>query len=234
MLHDGSSWANRDATGRAALFTYLLEGKLSRSSVQTAATRIMTTRGTHTATRVLDVAERLAQTRGFNGFSYADIAAELGVTKASLHYHFESKTALGCAIVERYSEGFFSALERIVAGGADAPTQLERYARLYGDVLKAGRICLCGMLAAEYTTLPTPMQKAIRAFFDRNERWLARVLDDGREAGTLRFTGKPRDVARAVTAGLEGALLLARPYGQRSRFNDAASRVIRELSTPRR
>lgn len=35
-----------------------------------------------TAEKVLDVAERLVQVRGFNGFSYADAAAELGITKA--------------------------------------------------------------------------------------------------------------------------------------------------------
>src|SRR5262245_3359472 len=47
-----------------------------------------------TATRILDAAERLVQIRGFSGFSYADVAEELGVTKASLHYHFAGKAEL--------------------------------------------------------------------------------------------------------------------------------------------
>ncbi len=51
-------------------------------------------RGEETQTRVLDIAERLAQTRGFNGFSYADVASELGVTTAALHYHFAGKADL--------------------------------------------------------------------------------------------------------------------------------------------
>ena len=58
---------------------------------------------TDTATRILDVAERLAQTRGFNGFSYADIAAEVGITKAALHYHFATKAGLGQALIGRYA-----------------------------------------------------------------------------------------------------------------------------------
>ena len=66
-----------------------------------------------TRDHVLDVAERLAQTRGFNGFSYADISAELGITKASLHYHYRTKTELGCAIIERYGERFRAALGQI-------------------------------------------------------------------------------------------------------------------------
>ena len=44
-----------------------------------------------TADRILDIAERLVQTRGFNRFSYADIAAELGITTASVHYHFPAR-----------------------------------------------------------------------------------------------------------------------------------------------
>jgi AcrR family transcriptional regulator len=55
-----------------------------------------------TAQRILDIATQLVQTRGFNGFSYADVAAQLQVTKASLHYHFASKAELGRRLIERY------------------------------------------------------------------------------------------------------------------------------------
>src|SRR4030081_1468236 len=55
-----------------------------------------------TASKVLDVAERLVQVNGFNGFSYADAASELGITKAALHYHFAGKAELGEALITRY------------------------------------------------------------------------------------------------------------------------------------
>ena len=189
-----------------------------------------TAAASETAGQILDVAERLAQTRGFNGFSYADIAGELGVTKASLHYHFPGKADLGRALIERYTIGFAAALERIEHSGSPAHAQLQRYVAIYGDVLKAGRICLCGMLAAEYTTLPAPMQEAIRAFFDANERWLSRLLEAGRKDGSVRFDGTAADAARAITSALEGAMLLARPYGGPSRFESAAERVLREYA----
>src|SRR5829696_3752969 len=105
-----------------------------------------------TATRILDEAERLAQTRGFNGLSYADVAAVVGTSKAALHYHFPTKADLGRALIERYTERFFRALDEIEASGAAPPERLQRYARLYADVVKQDRLCLCGMLAAEYTT----------------------------------------------------------------------------------
>src|SRR5471032_1728561 len=100
-----------------------------------------------TAVQILNVAERLAQTRGFNGFSYADIAEELGVTKASLHYHFASKAELGRALIERYSAAFTTALTGIEATRAGARVRLEQYVQVYADVLRQDRMCLCGMLA---------------------------------------------------------------------------------------
>ena len=103
-----------------------------------------------TATRILDVAERLVQLRGLNGFSYADVAAELHITKASLHYHFPGKAELGCALIERYAERFSAALEAIDQQETDPVAKIHAYAAIYGDVLSKRRMCLCGMLAAGY------------------------------------------------------------------------------------
>ena len=183
-----------------------------------------------TATRILRSAERLVQSRGFNGFSYADVAAELGITKASLHYHFASKAELGQALVERYAARFATALGEIEADDGDAPAKLEAYARIYADVLRNKRMCLCGMLAADYDTLPRPMRQAVIRFFDDNEAWLADVLEQGRAEGSLRLGDSARDTARALVGGLEGAMLIARPYGELSRFEAAASRLLASLA----
>src|SRR5690349_9020865 len=107
-----------------------------------------------TAERILDTAERLVQLRGFNGFSYADVASELEITKASLHYHFRGKGELGEALIVRYGDRFVDALAEIDAGPGDAQARLRAYTQLYGRVLREHRMCLCGMLAAEYQTLP--------------------------------------------------------------------------------
>jgi TetR/AcrR family transcriptional repressor of nem operon len=182
---------------------------------------------------ILDAAERLAQTRGFNGFSYADIAAQLSVTKASLHYHFPSKADLGLALVERYSLGFGKALDDIGARTNDAGEKLKRYVRLYDDVMCSERMCLCGMLAAEYATLPVAMQDELRHFFDENERWLADVLEAGRRAGGLAFRESARKRAQAVLGALEGAMLVARAYGDVRRFRSTASQVLADLGVER-
>jgi TetR/AcrR family transcriptional repressor of nem operon len=182
-----------------------------------------------TSQRILDTAERLVQTRGFNGFSYADVAAALKVTKASLHYHFPTKAELGHRLIARYETAFLKALAEIDRTASDARDKLRRYAKIYADVLRDDRMCLCGMLAAEYATLPKPMKDEMRHFFDENERWLTRVLEEGLESGSLRFTGSALDVARALVGGLEGAMMLARSYGDVARFETVADRLLAEI-----
>ena len=144
-----------------------------------------------TASRILDVAERLVQSRGFNGFSYADVAAELNITKASLHYHFPTKAALGEALIARYAARFAEALVAIDGRLADPREKLHAYAGLYADVLQGERMCLCGMLAAEYQTLPEPMRDEVIGFFNDNEAWLVSVLSQGQADHLLELSGPP-------------------------------------------
>lgn len=187
-------------------------------------------RGGDPATAILDVAERLVQQRGFNGFSYADVAAELGVTKASLHYHFAGKAELGEALMRRYAERFRAALAGIDGSTEGAAAKLDAYAALYSDVLDAQRMCLCGMLAAEYHTLPAQMQSIVLEFFDANERWLEGVLEEGRREGTLQFAEPTKDAARLIVSALEGAMLVARSYADARRFRTTAGALLKSLA----
>jgi TetR/AcrR family transcriptional regulator, transcriptional repressor for nem operon len=190
-----------------------------------------TPRDAGTASRILDVAERLLQDRGFNGFSYADVAAELHITKPALHYHFASKADLGEALINRYAARFVEALTRLDAA-PDTRAKLAGYADLYLNVLHQQRMCLCGMLAAEYQTLPQPIQESVLTFFDQNELWLEQVLEKGHQEGSLRFNGSARDTARMIIACLEGAMLAARPRGDTGHFQAAADSLLTSLTEP--
>ena len=185
-----------------------------------------------TAERILDVAEELVQVRGFNAFSYADVAAELGITKAALHYHYPGKAELGQALIGRYADRFAAALAEIESRDVAAAAELGAYVDLYVQVLRARRMCLCGMLAAEYQTQPEDIRNAIVAFFNDNEAWLARVLERGRRDGSLRFDGSPADMAGMIIGGLEGAMLVARPYGDLEHFERTAGTLLATLTRP--
>jgi TetR/AcrR family transcriptional repressor of nem operon len=183
-----------------------------------------------TSERILDIAERLVQTRGFSNFSYADIASELGITTASLHYHFPGKAELGHALITRYAQRFSEALSQIEKDQPNARAKLEAYAGLYADVLRGKRMCMCGILAAEYQTLPKPMRSEVIRFFDDNQEWLSHLLTEGQTDHTLNFTGPVQDVAQNILSTLEGAMLVARPYGDLHRFNAAANQLLNGLS----
>ena len=186
-------------------------------------------RNSDTAQRILDIAERLMQVRGYNGFSYADIAAAMHLTKASLHYHFASKAELGRQLMARYTENFLAALAAIDGNGAKVPEKLRRYVAIYSDVLANNRMCLCGMLAAEYATLPKPVRSEVTRFFDANEAWLANVLDHGMRLEYLKLRSPPTETARLMIATLEGAMMLARSYGDAARFDRAGQRLLTEI-----
>ncbi|MBV9684477.1 MAG: TetR/AcrR family transcriptional regulator [Solirubrobacterales bacterium] len=183
-----------------------------------------------TAERMLDIAERLVQIRGFSNFSYADIATELGITKASLHYHYPGKAELGLALITRYAERFNQALDEIDRDLPDARSRLEAYVDLYAGVLRNERMCMCGILAAEYQTLPDAMRASVIRFFDENQTWLAKLLEDGRADGTLNYVGHAEDVAQGILSTLEGAMLVARPYGDLTRFDAAAKPLLTSLT----
>jgi TetR/AcrR family transcriptional repressor of nem operon len=189
-----------------------------------------TEKPTNTAQRILDIAERLVQERGFNSFSYADIARELGITTASLHYHFPGKAELGQALIDRYAERFSTALSQIDAELPEARAKLEAYADLYAEVLRGRRMCMCGILAAEYQTLPEPMRASVIRFFDDNQAWLAGVLAQGLQDDTLIVAGSIDETAQSILGTLEGAMLVARPYADVSRFTATAHQLIGSLS----
>jgi len=183
-----------------------------------------------TAGKILDIAERLVQTRGYNGFSYADISAELRIRNASVHYHFPSKSDLGRRLVGRYRENFLAALSGLEQDHADARRRLRAYVAIWTRVLRdRDRMCLCGMMAVDIASLPRSVRAEIKRFFNENEAWLVRVLKAGQKAGTLKLAGTVEVEARLLTMGLEGAMLVARSYGEVRRFEEIAVRLLAGL-----
>jgi TetR/AcrR family transcriptional repressor of nem operon len=169
------------------------------------------------------------QVQGFNAFSYADVSAELRITKASLHHHFPTKAALGKALITRYTADFLAALAEIDGRSGDALAKLRAYADIYVSVLRQERMCLCGMLAADFETLPKAMRASVTEFFRENEEWLARVLDEGRRAGALRFEGAPAATAAFLVSSLEGAMLVARSFGGVPRLESVVETLLANL-----
>jgi TetR/AcrR family transcriptional repressor of nem operon len=191
-----------------------------------------------TKTALLDLAQELAQTRGLNAFSFKDLAEGVGVRTASVHHHFATKADLGREVMVRYRDRFRSELDLIDAGARSPRRKLELFADLFRRTLRQGnRLCLCGMLATEYATLPPAVQQEVKAFYDETEAWLAGVLERGRSDRTFAFHGSPVPVAKTFFATLEGAMIAARTFEDESRLARAARWLLDSLdgpSSPRR
>ncbi|RQM50864.1 TetR/AcrR family transcriptional regulator [Paraburkholderia bannensis] len=170
--------------------------------------------------QLLDHAITLMMLRGYNGFSYRDLSELVGVKTSSIHYYFPSKDDLVLEAVKQYSEEVVRALQSIDPA-LPANEKLSLYTRFFGKTLGDGnQICLCGMLAADIETLPETVREAVQAFFRANEAWLAKVLAQGVEEGTLVAKGKPESAARTLFAALQGSVIASRLFHTKSRLED--------------
>lgn len=187
-----------------------------------------------TAEQILDVAETLIQTRGYSAFSYQDIADALGIRKASIHYHFPSKTDLGVAVVSRYIDRFDTALREVAGNGQlSSMAMLDLYTQPYLEFARApDRVCLCGALAGEMMALPPGMRERVDHFFTSHQAWLAKLLKRGVERGEFRLPAPASKVARSIFAGLQGALLVKRATGDVSQINDVIAVIKLQLVRP--
>lgn len=166
-----------------------------------------------TQSRILDTAEALVKERGFHGFSFQDIADRVGIRKASIHYHFESKAALGQALVLRYRSVMRAAADQIEA----APEAYDAWAALalfLRPILNFGQrtedTCLGAALGGEFLSLPDPVRAEVAAFYAEQQAWLARLLEQGRTSGAFRFDAEPEALARFLFAAIEGSMIVKR------------------------
>jgi TetR/AcrR family transcriptional repressor of nem operon len=156
---------------------------------------------------ILEAAKRAAQTRGYNGLNFRDLAAEVGIKSASIHYHFPTKPDLGAAVAERYWQDTAAVLASMLEDTPDPSECLHRYPEIFRRSLESdNRMCLCSFMSAEYEDLPEPVRAEVQMFTDVNVAWLSQVLTavdgvDPKDADTR---------ARAIFAAVAGAQLVAR------------------------
>ena len=129
-----------------------------------------------------------------------------------------------------YRASFQIALDEIKSKNENPIVQLKEYVSLFISTLKQnGKICLCGMLASDYQTLSEKIQLQVREFFDENERWLAEILNRGKEQNLLGFAGNANDIASTLFAMLEGSMLVSRVYNDESRLQKVADCWLNSL-----
>lgn len=161
-----------------------------------------------TATQILDAAQVLVQRRGYNAVSYGDLAEELDLTTAAIHYHFPSKADLVQTLVRRYRHASAQTRAALREEHDTLRRQLTQYVDLFAGVMDGGGLCLCGVLAADEPTLPDEVRREVRRFFAEQEDWLTEIIASGTtDGGGLQGCDSPREAARLFLAAVEGAML---------------------------
>lgn len=157
---------------------------------------------------VLDLAEVWIRRVGANGFSYGDLANELGIKAPSIHHHFRTKDDLVAEVAERYRERF---AERVAAlDGNDERSLLAGYAELFVSAARDDLMCLCGAMVVDWLTVGERSRSAVAGFFDDQRQWLTTTVESGMQAGRIRSDIDASAVAQALLASLEGAMLMTR------------------------
>lgn len=186
---------------------------------------------TETSTRLLDTAEQLIRQRGYNAFSFKDLAENVGIRTASIHYHFPTKADLGTSLMKRYVRQLEEALEAIDRRTGGAKSKLKSFIKLYRDTEAQGAICLCGSLASDVETLPAELQEVVTSYLDRSEGWIAQQIADGVRAGEFGFGGRPAEAATALLSSLQGGLILSRTRSERSVLDPVQRTFFRLLES---
>ncbi len=186
-----------------------------------------------TAEKILDLAETLIQTRGYSAFSYQDISDSLGIRKASIHYHFPSKTDLGIAVVDRYVARFGAALAALVHDESrPSMAVLDLYVEPYaGFAATPDRVCLCGALAGEILALPPELRSRVEGFFRTHQEWLANILKRGAARGEFNLVAPAGKQARFIFSALQGALLVKRTTGDATQLRDVITVMKLQLTS---
>lgn len=166
---------------------------------------------------IMSVARKMVQTRGYNGLSFRELAKEVGIKSASIHYHFPTKGDLGSALAKRYTEDGMAYLSGLRADSDDLNLWMKGYTEIFRMALvNDNRMCLCGIMAAEYDDLPPEVRVEVDNFTAVNVRWLSDVLSICRPQ--LSEEDRERQ-ALAIYAAVEGAQLVARGRSDLSVFD---------------
>lgn len=170
-----------------------------------------------TRERIMAAARLTVQDLGYSGLSFRELAKDVGIKSASIHYYFSTKGELGAALADRYTADFSEYLEGLLAEDLDAQTCLARYTDVFRNTLRNdNRMCLAGIMAAEHKELPEEVRIEVVKFGEMNEAWVAKVLSkDGPGVSDSVLLH-----ARAIFAAIEGAQLVARSRGDASVYED--------------
>ena len=187
-------------------------------------------KGRRTRERIAQTAAGLFNQRGFAGTSLGDILDATGLTKGALYNHYESKDAIALAAFDHTCDVLRQRFDRTLARSGTALERLLAVVDLLGSLYRHPGGCPIVNTAVEaddtHPALRDRAQRAMREWQDR----IATCVRRGQEAGEVRADVDGPALASLMISCLEGALVLARLFGERSHLDLAAEHLRRHIA----
>jgi TetR/AcrR family transcriptional repressor of nem operon len=189
----------------------------------------MATRAGDTKEEILRLGMEFIQTYGYNAFSYADIAKELKIKNAAVHYHFPGKEDLLAGIVEQYIQRYRDLAQSLETPGITARQKIKAFIDRYSTLCEQGRICLIGSVCTDYNTLPESARAKLAELVELVLGLVEKVLKEGRKKGELEFPETPRVKAILIMTNLAAGVQLARITGQKD-YTAICNSILKQLA----
>jgi TetR/AcrR family transcriptional regulator, transcriptional repressor for nem operon len=165
-----------------------------------------------TRERLLQAAFREVHRSGFQSAGIDRILAATNVTKGALYHHFESKEALGHAIVEEVIAKLVQDnwLRPMLGDGQPIDILIGIVERLPGRPQDIRNSCPLLNLAQEMSPLDEQFRKRLEMLFLDWQKGVATLLRKGQSQGTVRPDVNPDEAASFLVALVEGHASLAK------------------------
>jgi len=167
----------------------------------------------NTRERLIDSAMKHLYQLGYNRFSFAPVAKECGIAKASIHYHFPDKDSLVLAAIEKYVSGQKNFLEEIRQDKSiSAPEKFSViFDYAYKQIIEMKYIgCLAGNLGLEISETNPRILEQIQAFLTYKENLFSGILEEGQQKGTIRKNIDLLKTARTILTSIEGGIITSK------------------------
>ncbi|OON75397.1 TetR/AcrR family transcriptional regulator [Streptomyces tsukubensis] len=184
-----------------------------------------------TAERLIESTRALLWERGYAGTSPKAIQQRAGVGVGSMYHHFDGKSGLALAAMERSARELRESAEDHFTGPGTAAERIAGYLLRERDVLSG---CPVGRLSMDSEVVA---EDRLRAPLDSLFGWLrirlSELVAEGQRAGELDAGLDPRAVGATIVAVVQGGYVVSRSAESPEPF-DAAVRGALQLLGHRR
>lgn len=171
----------------------------------------------------------LIQQVGYHAFSYADIAKQLNIRNAAVHYHFPAKADLYESIVDSHIANYGIIGQEIEQAAISAKAKLEKIFNRYSNLVDCDRICVIGAIAADYKTLPEKTRIKVATLVELVLKLVEKTLQEGKKNGEFTFTESPRVQTLLIMTNLSAGVQLARITGKKD-FETIRKSILKQLT----